>query len=333
MALSIIIVTWNGRHLLNACLHAIDAQLQPGDEIIVVDNGSTDGTAAWLAQSWRHVRLVALPSNQGFAGGVNAGVRVSRGDFLLFLNNDAFVEAGCVSALVETMQQHPQIGAAAGVLTFHHRPDLVASAGIMARRDGLTLDRWTGCAVHSLPTTPCEVMGASGGLALYRRTMLYDIGLMAPHFFNYLEDVDLAWRAQLRGWQCLLVPAARARHIYSATSGQGSPLKQRLLGRNRLRSIIRCFPAGVLRTCLPHILAYDAMVLVYAAMTRKPAMIAGRIEALHDWETLLHERRSIQMRRTASDQAFARWLEPPPSPWQTLRAARHIDSILSETKG
>lgn len=328
MTLSVIIVTWNGRRFLEPCLRAVAAQLQPDDEIIVVDNGSTDGTAGWLAHAWRTVRLVALPSNLGFAGGVNAGLRVARGDLLLLLNNDAFVDVGCVLALVETMHRHPQIGAAAGVLTFDHRPDLVASAGITARRDGLALDQWIGRTVHSLPATPQPVMGASGGLALYRRTMLNDIGLMAPDFFNYLEDVDLAWRALLRGWSCLLVPDARARHIYSATGGQGSPLKQRLLGRNRWRAMIRCFPAGVLRACLPAILAYDAMALAYAAITRQPAMIAGRIEALRDWSALVQERRRIQARRTVSAAAFAAWLEPPPPPWRTLQAARRLDALL-----
>lgn len=326
--LSVIIVTWNGRRFLDPCLRAVSAQLQPSDEIIVVDNGSVDGTADWLAHAWRRVRLIALPSNLGFAGGVNVGLRAARGELLLLLNNDAFVESGCVPALVETMYQYPQIGAAAGVLTFDHRPELIASAGITARRDGLALDRWTGCNVHSLPATRQAVMGASGGLALYRRTMLEDIGLMAPDFFNYLEDVDLAWRAQLRGWACFLAPNARARHIYSATGGQGSPLKQRLLGRNRLRAIIRCFPTGVLRACLPHILAYEVLTLTYAALTGKPAMIAGRVEALRDRRTLLHERRCIQARRIVSDYAFAAWLEPPPPPWQTLRTARYLNAIL-----
>lgn len=328
--LSVIIVTWNGRRFLDACLRAVTAQLHSEDEIIVVDNGSIDGTAVWLQHAWPTVRLVALPANLGFAGGVNAGLRVARGDLLLLLNNDAFVEPGCVPTLVEALMDHPCLGAVAGVLTFDHRPDLVASAGITARRNGLALDLWTGRAVQSLPATPQPVMGASGGLALYRRTMLDDTGLMAPDFFSYLEDVDLAWRAQLRGWECLVVPAARARHIYSATGGQGSPLKQRLLGRNRLRAIIRCFPSGVLRSCLPDILAYDIMTLAYAARTRKPAIIAGRIEALRDRAQLLDERRVIQARRIVPEAAFAAWLEPSPAPWRILQSARRLDALLRD---
>jgi GT2 family glycosyltransferase len=328
--LSVIIVTWNGRRFLDACLRAVTAQLHPDDEIIVVDNGSIDGTTVWLRHAWSAVRLVALPANLGFAGGVNVGLRVARGDLLLLLNNDAFVEPGCVPALVEALRDHPRSGAVAGVLTFDHRPDLVASAGITACRNGLALDLWTGRAVQSLPAAPQPVMGASGGLALYRRMMLDDIGLMAPDFFNYLEDVDLAWRAQLRGWECLVVPAARARHIYSATGGQGSPVKQRLLGRNRLRAIIRCFPSGVLRSCLPDILAYDTLALVYAALARQPAMIVGRIEALRDRAQLLRERRAIQARRIVPEEAFAAWLEPSPTPWRTLRTVRRLDALLRD---
>ncbi len=330
VTLSVVIVTWNGLRFLDACLRHVAAQLPPDSEIVVVDNGSVDGTVAWLAHAWPMVQRVLLPANLGFAGGVNAGLRVAQGELLLLLNNDAFVETGCVAALTGAMESFPQAGAVAGVLTFDHRPDLVASAGIHARCDGVALDLWAGRAVESLPAAPQPVLGASGGLALYRRAMLEDTGLMAPEFFSYLEDADLAWRALLRGWTCVVAPAARARHVYSATGGQGSPLKQRLLGRNRLRAIIRCFPAGVLRACLPAIVAYDLLAVAYAAGSRMPAMIAGRIEALRDCRLLLHERRAIQSRRMVTDAAFARWLEPAPPPWQTLRARRRLDALLRQ---
>lgn len=326
--LSAVIVTWNGLRFLDACLRHVAAQLPPDSEIVVVDNGSTDGTAAWLARAWPLAQRVILPANLGFAGGVNAGLRAAQGELLLLLNNDAFVEAGCVAALTEAMACSPQTGAVAGVLTFDHQPDLVASAGIAARRDGVALDLWVGRAVEALPAAPQPVLGASGGLALYRRAMLEDTGLMAPEFFSYLEDADLAWRSLLRGWTCIVAPAARARHVYSATGGQGSPLKQRLLGRNRLRAIIRCFPAGVLRACLPAIVAYDLLAVAYATAAGMPAMIAGRVEALRDYGILLRERRAIQSRRTITDAAFARWLEPAPPPWQTLRAQRRLDALL-----
>lgn len=330
VSLSIVIVTWNGLAFLDACLSHVAAQMPPDAEILVVDNGSTDGTVAWLKQAWPAARVIALPDNLGFAGGVNVGLRAARGEYLLLLNNDAFVYQGCVTALMDALAHQPKAGAAAGVLTFEHRPDLVASAGIVARRDGVALDLWVGRPVATLPSEVQPILGASGGLALLRRSMLDDIGLMDSSFFSYLEDADLAWRALLRGWECILVPTARARHIYSATAGQGSRLKQLLLGRNRLRAVVRCFPGGVLRACAPAILAYDAMAIAYAMAAGMPAMIEGRLAAWRERSALIAQRRAIQSRRTIADAAFWRWLEPPPRPWEALRFQRRLDAILRD---
>lgn len=328
--ISVIIPTWNGMRHLPECLAALRPQLPAGGEIVLVDNGSTDGTAEWARACYPDIRLVSLPKNLGFAGGVAAGVRAARGELLLLLNDDAFVEPWCIDALLGALGHRPDVGATGGVLTFAHRPDLVASAGIRLRRDGVALDLWVGRAVTDLPDEPIDVLGPSGALVLYRRALLEDVGLLEPDFFSYLEDVDLALRAQLRGWQSIVAPQARARHVYSATAGQGSPLKQRLLGRNRVRVLLRCLPGPLLLRCLPSIITYDVMASAYAALTRKPAMMAGRLAGLRELPALLQQRHAIQMRRTAPISRLAQWLEPTPLPWQTLRDQRRLDAILRE---
>jgi GT2 family glycosyltransferase len=327
--LSAIIVSWNGLRHLPDCLAALLPQLPPAAEIVLVDNGSTDGTAAWARANHPAVRVIALPENLGFAGGVNAGLRVAYGDLLLLLNDDAFVEPGFLAAMLDVMAQQPDIGAAGAVLLFDHRPELVASAGIRIRRDWLALDLWAGRPAAELPAEPQPIIGPSGGAALYRRALLQDVGLMEPEFFSYLEDVDLALRALLRGWRSVVVPRARARHVYSATGGQGSPLKQRLLGRNRWRVIVRCLPASLLPRCLPAILAYDLLALAYGLLTRRPAIASGRLAALRELPRLLRERRAIQA-RCGTARGVATWLEPVQAPWHTLREQRRIDAILSE---
>jgi len=328
--ISVVIVSWNGMRQLPECLAALLPQLPLEAEVILVDNGSTDGTPAWARANHPQLRMIALPENLGFAGGVNAGLRVARGELLLLLNDDAFVEPGFVAALLEVMTRRPDVGAASGVLLFAHRPEIVASAGIRVRRDWLALDLWAGQRAAELPAGPQPIMGASGGAALYRRALLDDIGLMEPNFFNYLEDVDLAWRALLRGWRCVVAPQARARHVYSATAGQGSSFKQRLLGRNRLRVIVRCLPTDLAAHCLPAILAYDLLAIAYAALTRQPAIASGRLAALRDLPQLLRERRTIQSGRRASTGDLARWIEPAAPPWQTLGEQHRLDAILSE---
>lgn len=327
--LSIVIISWNGmRHLPN-CLAALVPQLPPDSELVLVDNGSADGMPAWARAAHPAARVIALRNNLGFAGGVNAGLRAARGELLLLLNDDAFVEPGFIAALLAVFDQQPKLGAASAVLVFNHQPDLVASAGIRVRRDGLALDLWTGCAAADLPAEPQPIFGPSGGAAIYRRALLADVGLMEPSFFNYLEDADLAWRARLRGWHSLAVPGARARHIYSATSGQGSPFKQRLLGRNRLRTIIRCIPQPLLRRCLPAILAYDLLAVGYGVAARQGAMLSGRAAALRELPRLLQQRRAIQARNIAAPEELLRWLEPVPVPWSTLREQRRLDAILN----
>ncbi|MFN8570085.1 MAG: glycosyltransferase family 2 protein [Kouleothrix sp.] len=331
--LSVVIVSWNGMRHLPRCLATLAPQLPPGTELVLVDNGSSDGMAGWARGSYPRAHVIGLRTNLGFAGGVNAGLRAATSDLLLLLNDDAFAAPGCIDALLAAMGHDAGLGAASGVLLFDHRPDLVASAGVRVRRDALALDLWAGRAAAELPTEPQPIFGPSGGAALYRRALLADVGLMEPGFFNYLEDVDLAWRAQLRGWRSAVVPAARARHIYSATAGQGSPFKQRLLGRNRLRTIVRCLPTPLLRRYAPAIASYDLLAIGYAALTRNPDIVAGRWAGLRELPTLLHQRRAIQARRTATIEQIAHWLEPALPPWQTLREQRRLDTILRARPG
>ena len=330
MLLSVIIPTWNGLRHLPTCLEALISQLPTNAEIIVVDNGSTDGTTVWCQTNHPDVRLIPLRENQGFTGGITTGIRAAHGQYIFLLNDDAFVEPHCLDRLLETMEHHPQIGAVGGILTFDHQPDVIASAGIRARYDGVALDLWTGHSTQGLPDTPVDIMGPSGAAALYRRELLEDVGLFEPTFFAYLEDVDLAWRAILRGWRSVVAPSAHIRHVYSATSGQGSSFKQRLLGHNRWRAILRCWPTPLLQLCLPLMLTYDTMAMSYALAYNQRAMIHGRLAALQELPITLEQRRIIQMRRTASIQDFVRWLEPIPLPHTSLRTQQNLNTILQQ---
>lgn len=327
--ISAVIPTWSALRYLPACLAALRAQLGPADEIVLVDNASRDRAGDWARRHAPDVRVLSLPQNLGFAGGTAAGIAAARGALLLLINDDALAEPGCVDALWAALEASPGAGAAAGVLTFSRRPDIVASAGIRFQRDGVATDLHMGVDVAALPGVPAPIFGASGGLALLRRELVADVGSFEPGFFSYLEDADLAWRARLRGWGAVLAPGARARHVYSATGGEGSPFKQRLLARNRLRVLVRCLPGPLLRDCLPAIVAYDALALGYAALRRQPAIARGRIEALAELPVLRQQRRAIQARRTAGVGALAAWVEPAQHPAEVLRGRRRLMALLS----
>lgn len=326
-SVSVIVVTWNGLALLRDCLAALSAQTLP-HELIVVDNGSRDGSVAWLRAHAPQARVIALPTNHGFAGGNNVGLRSATGEYLVLINNDAVPAPDFLERLVAPLAGDARLGASAGVLTFAQRPQVIASAGMLVSRDGVHRDWLAGRPLTALPQQPREIFGASGGAVCYRRAALEDAGLFDERFFAYLEDADLAWRLRLLGWRCTLAPDAHARHVYSATGGQGSPFKQRLLARNRWRVILRCVPAPLLRDCWPAMVRYDLLALGYALLTRQPAMIAGRLEVLRDVPNLLGQRRRIQARRQVAADELARWLAPAVTVREMLAEQRRLRSVL-----
>lgn len=327
MNISVVVVTWNGLDVLRPCIAAL-AQQTVGHELIVVDNGSRDGTLAWLRAYAPHARVVALPTNTGFAGGNNVGMRAASGDALVLLNNDTIPEPQFLQHLVAPLEMDRQLGAVAGVLTFAHRPDTVAAAGIAVGCDAVHRDLWLLQPVDQLPSAPTAIFGASGGAVCYQRAALRDVGLFDEGYFAYLEDADLAWRLRRRGWRCVVAPQARVRHVYSATSGQGSAFKQRLLARNRWRLIIRGWPQALLRAHWLTIMRYDLLAVAYAALRRQPGVIAGRLDALQQLPSLLLQRHYLQQQHSIPDLDVERWLDAPVTVRGMLREQRALAEIV-----
>lgn len=331
MSISTIIVNWNGLHLLERCLAHLCPTLTPDDQVIVVDNGSHDGSVDWLRTTYPQVDVVVLPENRGFAGGNNAALPYCRHAWILLINNDAFVAPDTIQILRHAAHAvAPNVGAIAATLVFDHVPDLIASNGIILRRDGVAIDRDMARPLADMADQYTVIAGASGGAVLLRRTMIDDIGFFADDFFNYLEDVDFAWRALLRGWQSVLVPNAVIRHVYSATSGQGSPFKQRLLGLNRWRTLIRCLPTALWWRYWYQIIGYDVMACMMLAWRRQWSGIWGRFEVLRHWSTLQQQRQAIQARVTVDSDQLATLIVPAPWPWQEYRELQRLQFIMRQ---
>lgn len=329
MRTSVIVVTWNGLHVLRDCVTALAAQTLD-HELIVVDNGSRDGTREWLEQHAPQVTIIGLSHNLGFAGGNNVGLRAATGDQLVLVNNDTVAAPDFLERLVAPLADDEQVGSVAGVLTFAHQPETIASAGIVVGRDALHRDFLALTPVAALPPQPVEIFGASGGAVCYRRAALDDVGLFDERYFNYLEDADLAWRLRLRGWRCMLAPDAHIRHIYSATAGQGSPFKQRLLARNRFRLIARCIPHALLRRHWFAILRYDLLALGYALLRRQPAIIMGRVAVMRELPDLLGARRRMLKRKQVSNAQLEQWLVQPATVREMLAEQRSLAAVLGQ---
>lgn len=283
---SLIIPTWNGRKHLFRCIESVLKQTYKNCTTIVVVNGNGDGTLDAL-KSVSCLRIIVNQKNLGFATAVNQGILASASRYVGVLNDDAFPEPEWLEALLETAESDPHVGSWASLMVFDHNPGIVQSAGIAIDRAAIAWDRLRGHPIDDA-REPCEVFGASAGAALYRREMLREIGLFDGRFFAYLEDVDLAWRAQVAGWRCRYVPQAVVRHQTSASLGENSPLKKQLKARNKIWMVAKNAPLAD----LPLILFYDWAAVLYSLLVEKdPHPLLGRLKGLQGIRPFLKDRR------------------------------------------
>jgi GT2 family glycosyltransferase len=202
---SVIIVNWNGRELLERNLPAVESQQYRPFEVIVVDNGSHDGSVDYLRKAHPEIHVLPLAENTGFAGGNNRGLALARGEFIVALNNDARPEPGWLEALVRNARSYPQTGIFASLLVANPS-GRVDSAG---DGYGSTLSP----VKHGAGDPPDRhrlsrpVFSACGGAALYRRSLIDSVGFFDERFFMCYEDVDLSFRARLAGWDVRFVAA------------------------------------------------------------------------------------------------------------------------------
>ena len=310
---SVIIPNWNGARYLPACLDALRRQTYPAFEVIVVDNASTDGSRALLQRDYPEVRLLALERNRGFAGGVNAGIRASRGEIVALLNNDTEADPRWLAELSRALQRHPEAGAAASKMLLFDRRDTIHSAGDAFRTDGQPANR--GVWQKDMGQFDREefVFGGCGGAVAYRRAMLDEIGLLDESFFLNCEDVDLAWRAQLAGWRCIYVPTAIVYHYLSATGG--GVTASYYTGRNTLWVLAKDVPGPILRRHARAILAaqahiaWDALRAWRGAAAR--ARLRGQLAGLLTLPRLLPQRHAVQATRRVPIADLERLLEEP----------------------
>jgi GT2 family glycosyltransferase len=312
---SVVIVNWNGKHHLPDCLGSVRRQTFRDFEVILVDNGSTDGSAAWVWEEHPEVRLVALPDNRGFCGGNNAGIRVAQGEYIALLNNDTEVEPDWLGALVRQMQADPSLAACDSKILYFDQRETIWSAGAVYTIAGSC--EWRG---HGQPDAtivePAEVFTANACSALYARRVLDEIGVLDEDFFAGYEDVDWSFRAHLRGYRIVNVPASRVYHKVSATHQVNSPAYVYHGQRNVAAVFVKNMPTPLLLKYAGLHLIYTAGSLVYfARQGRLSSFLRGKRDVLRQWRGLWRKRREIQCRRSTEraqlDALLSRdWLGP-----------------------
>lgn len=321
---SVTIVTYNSGRFIKRCLESVLAQGYRYKEVIVVDNASTDGTPAILEQFEDRCRLVCNEKNVGFAAAQNQAIRLARGDWVLALNPDVLLMPYFIDALLETGHLDPKVGTVCGKLltmraNFALPPEaLVDSTGMYFTPTLRHLDRGSQEVDNGHFLNHEYVFGATAAAALYRREMIKDISLgrefFDPDFFVYREDADVAWRAQLMGWQCMYTPHARGYHVRSVLPGNRRALPAAInmhSVKNRFLMRMKNMTGDLYRRNWLSITARD-IVVVGCCLLREQTSLKAFWFLAKNWRRILAKRREIMKRRRVSDDYIATWFQYQP---------------------
>ncbi len=239
---SVIIVNWNGAKILPQCLASLARQTYTDFEIIIIDNGSTDGSVDQLEKHWPKIRVKRLKENLGFAKANNLGGHQARGLWLALLNNDAFPEPGWLKELVQASERYPDFSFFASHLIMADRPEYIDGLGDIYHISGMAWRRGHGKHHQNFSSEVSEVFGPCAAAALYPRDLFLRVGGFDEDFFCYHEDVDLAFRLRLRGHRCLYVPQALVKHLGSKSQGAHSDFVIYHSHRNLVWTYIKNMP-------------------------------------------------------------------------------------------
>jgi GT2 family glycosyltransferase len=305
---SVVIVTWNGRQYLDACLDAVAALQAVRAETILVDNASTDDTVAHVRDRYPSVRVVALSENLGFAGGNNAGAAEARAPLLAFLNNDT--DPGWLRALVAGLDQPHGFALATSRIVYMHDPQIIDSAGDGFLRSGGAFKRMHGRRSADAAEA-LEVFGVCGAACLMPKALFDEVGGFDEDFFASHEDVDLSYRARLRGYRVRYVPDAIVKHHGSATLGRLSARAVFYGQRNLEWVYLKNSPTSVLlRTAVGHLLYDLAAGAYFLSSGRGWTFLRAKAAALAGIAAMLRKRAVVQRSRRADPNDIWRMLEP-----------------------
>lgn len=307
--ISVVVLNWNGQIHLEECLSSLRTQTFRDFEVILVDNGSQDGSVPFVRARFPEMRVVALAENRGFAGGNNAGLSVAQGEYIALLNNDTLADPGWLAALRRATQERAECGMWASRVVLFDQPEILDSAG-----DGLTMAGapfkrgHLQLAIHYDQSQ--EVFGPSGAAALYRRCVLEELGGLDEDFFLIHEDVDLALRARLRGYCCRYVPEAVVRHKVNASLGYMSREYVFYGQRNLEYLFLKNLPFALLLRCLLAHLLFDLLAFGHFTLRgHSLTFLQAKGAALRALPAVLHKRRMVQQQRRIPVSALLSLLE------------------------
>jgi GT2 family glycosyltransferase len=306
---------------LGECLDSLSKQSFRAFDTILVDNGSVDGSVDFVRLNYPEVRIVSLTENVGFAAANNIVLRTVEAEYMALLNNDAVADPHWLESLLLGLEAHPEAGFAASKMLSYDHPNEIDRAGDAYTWGGTGLLRGRGLRAHRLDAQEW-VFGACAGAALYRTSMLREIGFFDEDFFLLYEDVDLSFRAQLTGYRCLYVPGAIVRHKGSGSIIHDSATSVYYSHRNLEWVYVKNMPSGLICKTICFHLIYDmASFLFFMATGKGKEFLKAKLDALRGFKKALRKRRKIQSKKKVSDKYLWRVFEKE---WLLPRLTRRL---------
>lgn len=299
---SVQIVTFNSEKYIQECVESVLQQSYPIAKILIVDNSSVDNTLKILKSYQDHIQMIENQENVGFAAAHNQALRYTQSDFVLILNPDVVLHRDYISHIVKYMINHPHIGSGTGMLLLKSSPQFIDSTGLIIKKSRRAYDRGAHDMVDHWKSIT-EVFGVSGAAAMYRRKMIeavsYKGQFFDEQFFAYKEDVDVAWRSQLFGWESVYVPEAVAYHERGWKQGDRRKQPKKIRRHsyiNRYRMMVKNESLWFIMMHLPFILFYEFIGFGYA-LIKEPELLTAWYSFLKDLPYLKEKRRWIMSNR------------------------------------
>ena len=319
VSIAVTIVTYDSAAFLARCLDAVAAQTHAPREVVVLDNRSRDDSAAIARAHGAVTKLIESPDNTGFAGGQNRAIAATAADWVLTLNPDVVLDPAFIATLAERAERPAPLGTLCGKL-LRLGPDgapvvppRIDSTGIVFTRSFRHLDRGSEEPDDGRYAAEEPVFGATAAAAMYRRAMIEDVSVEGEFFdeafFAYREDADLAWRAQLLGWDCLYVPSALGYHVRRVLPERRADVPAMLNRhsvKNRFLMRVKNADAAVWRRCALPGLARDAAVLG-GCLVREWSSLPAFADVARLYPRARRQRAVIQAKRRRDGAAIARW--------------------------
>lgn len=297
---SAIIVNWNGKQFLDDCISSLLKQTYKNCEIILVDNASTDGSVSYVRKKYPRVRIIKNNKNVGFGNAVNIGIKHAKGYYIIFLNNDLYIEKNCIKNLLKPLENEVKVATVPKVLFFQER-NKINSYGNIVNFLGFAMPKYIN---QDERVASREEETACGGLLMVRKEVIEKVGLFDENFFLYHEDHDLSWRLRLYGYKLLVVPGAKVYHKYTFSRTFDKFYHSE---KNRLQLLLKNYSLKTILLLSPAIAFIEVAEIMHSIMNGwYNKKLSSYFEIYRNLPNLLKKRVVVQRNRKINDSEIVR---------------------------